>query len=369
VKQWVRKLLAQLDMGGADENPPAGTPALELSDERATLLYLVDLHNKHLLEMEKWPVRKVREILDEFARQLVNPHNHNQEKLLFRLRQFLSTYRIDEFTYVQHTFDEFKGIVWDFADQLSEDVRFEQNKDVEVAKSLEQLREAVEANSIDELKHKSREFIDFYVSYQSQKDRRRTQRLDNIQRNLSQVKKRLAEANETAARDHMTQAFNRRSFDEFANAQLQQFLKNKTNCALLLFDIDHFKKVNDTYGHDAGDYVLKHLVKIMNEIFKPTNGFLARLGGEEFAILLPECDTKIAIQKAQEALERVRREVMTHGNHQIKITISLGVSQLLENETTEQWLKRTDIALYESKHNGRDRFSLAYDPNNFNHVA
>lgn len=368
MKQWVRKLLAQLDIG-SNNKATEEVPQLDLSDERATLLFFIDLYNKHLLDMEKWPVRKVREILDEFARQLVNPHRQNDEKLLFRLRQFFASYRIDEFTYVQHTFEDFKGIIWDFADQLSEDVRFEQSKDIEVQQSLEQLREAVEANSIDELKNKSREFIDFYVSYQTQKEQRRSQRLDNIQRNLSQVKKRLAEVNESAARDHMTQAFNRKSFEEFAKTRIEAFAKSQKPTALLLMDIDHFKKVNDTYGHDGGDHVLKHFVRVLNDQFKSVNGFVARLGGEEFAVMLPDCDVKMATQLAEKCLERIRGEVVTHNQTQIKFTASIGVSQVLEGETLDQWVKRTDVALYEAKHNGRDRYSLAYDPNNFNHVA
>jgi diguanylate cyclase len=369
VKQWVRKLLAQLDIDWGKETPHDGGLPVELTDERATLLFFIDIYNKHLLEMEKWPVRKVREILDEFARQLVSPHNPNQEKLLFRLRQFFASYRIDEFAYVQGTFDDFKNIVWDFADQLAEDIKFEQSRDLEVQQSLKQLQEAVEANSIDELKSKSREFIDFYVAYQAQKDRRRSERLDNIQRNLTQVKKRLAEVNESASRDHLTQAYNRKSFDEQIAKLLAEFNATKTHSALLMFDIDHFKKINDTYGHDVGDFVLKELVKMMNEVFAPVNGFVARLGGEEFAVLIPNCTAKEAMKKAEDALHRVRRETVVHGKHQIKFTISIGVSQTLEGETVDQWMKRTDIALYESKHNGRDRVSLAYDPNNFNNVA
>src|SRR5437868_4991740 len=88
-----------------------------------------------------------------------------------------SRFIILEYTYIQNTFDDFKRIIWDFAEQLSDDIQYEQVKDAEAKQSLDQLREAVDANSIDALRSKSREFIDFYIKYQSQKDDRRIKRL------------------------------------------------------------------------------------------------------------------------------------------------------------------------------------------------
>lgn len=368
MKQWVKKLLSQFEH---DRKSPGHIDeiASKISEERATLLHIVDMYNKHLFEVEKWPHRKVREILDEFTRQLINIQNPNTEKLLFRLRQFFSTYRIDEVSYVQKTFDDFKGIIWDFADQLGEDIRFEQDRDLEVQQSLVQLREAVESESIHDLRSKSREFIDFYVSYQAQKDERRAERMSSIQKNLSQVKRRLAEAEEDVRKDHLTGAFNRKSFEEkLAQCKLQN-VADDTAASLLFLDIDHFKKINDTYGHDAGDIVLKELVRILKGLDADPAFFVARTGGEEFGIVLPGISLKKAVELAEHALQTVRNETILAQNHPLKITISIGVSQLIKEETVEEWLKRTDIALYESKHNGRDRYSLAYDPNNFNSAA
>jgi diguanylate cyclase len=367
LKQWVKKLLSQFE---PDRSNPVDIDvvASKISEERATILHIVDMYNKHLFEVDKWPHRKVREILDEFSRQLINIENPNNEKLLFRLRQFFSTYRIDETSFVQKTFDDFKGIIWDFADQLGEDVRFEQDKDLEVQQSLVQLREAVESESIEDLRSKSREFIDFYVSYQSQKDERRNERMSSIQKNLSHMKKRLAEAQEDVRKDHLTGAFNRKSFEEKLAACKADLDTNGVHSSLLFLDIDHFKKINDTYGHDVGDVVLKELVKMLKNLTPGAAHFVARTGGEEFGIVLPDMPLKKAIELADIALDKVREQRIRSGQQDISITISIGVSQILKDESVEDWLKRTDIALYESKHNGRNRYSLAYDPNNF-HIA
>src|SRR5438045_1496138 len=102
-----------------------------MSEERATLLYILDTYSKPLFEVDKQPLRRVRANFDSFVKGLVNPDEKASEKLLFQLRQFFSSYRIDEYTYIQNTFDDFKRIIWDFAEQLSDDIQYEQTKDAE----------------------------------------------------------------------------------------------------------------------------------------------------------------------------------------------------------------------------------------------
>lgn len=358
MKQWVKKLLDQLDMDWKKNTAEQAEQHLDSNEDRATLLYLLDVYNKHLIEIDRHPVRKVREKLDAFAKNLVHP-DQSVEKVLFELRQFFSSYRIDEYTYLQNTFDDFKRIIWDFADQLSEDIEYEQLKDAEASRSLEQLREAVDLNSIDALRSKSREFIDFYIKYQSQKNQRRSQRMNSVRKNLTTVKKQLLEANQSMREDHLTGAFNRRSFDEQMKNHHKLFEISKTPVSLIILDIDHFKKVNDTYGHDIGDFVLKECVRMLKEVFAREQDFLARIGGEEFAIITPDYEPDALVAKAEQALEKIRKEVFVHGQHQIRFTISLGLAPLLPGESVDQWIKRADTALYNSKNTGRNKYTMA----------
>lgn len=359
MRQWVKKLVDQLDVDWNSSSSKPGHVTAELSEDRATILYILDVLNKHLIDTENHPVRKVRETLDELAKALVDPTGGQGEKVLFRLRQFLSTHRIDEYTYVQKTFDDFKAIIWDFADQLSEDVRMEEQTDQEIKSSLDQLREAVEANSIDGLRVKSREFIDFYMEAQTRKDENRTKRMQFMSENLASVKKKLVRANQNLMSDHLTGAYNRRSFDEQSTKLHKLFGLAGNNVTLLAMDIDHFKKINDCYGHDIGDFILQECVRFLREVFKRDNDFIARTGGEEFAILLPDFREEHAVQKAEEVLSKIRKEVFVHEKLEIQFTISIGIAQLYPGETREQWVKRADEALYHSKNSGRDRYSLA----------
>jgi diguanylate cyclase len=363
MKAWVKKIADQFDLGIQEQDrratdvPDASTP--DLSDDRATLLFLLDIYSKNLFDFDKHPVRKTREIFDEYAKALLQNDNTDKDKLLFRIRQFFSTYRVEEYSYIQRSAEEFKGIIWDFADQLGEDFQLEKAKETEIKSQLEELREAVESNAMEKLKTKSREFIDTYVQYQTQKDERRKKRLGSMTKSLQTMKKQLTEAQVSLKVDHMTQAYNRKSFEEQGQRYQQLYSLSKGSISMLMFDIDHFKKVNDTYGHDIGDHVIKECVRFLKESFKRDNDLVARLGGEEFAVILPDFDVQSAAKKVEHCLERIRKETIVHKDLSFKFTVSCGIAQLMENESFPDWIKRADMALYQSKNSGRNRYTVA----------
>lgn len=358
LKRWIHKLINQFNFED-EETAPTPVEEAPVSEDRATILYVIDTYNKHLLEVDRHPVRKVREVLDEFAKALLDPNYRDPDKALFRFRQFFNSYRIDEYSYIQKTFDDFRGIIWDLVDQLGEDLRHEQSVDNEIFTSLEDLREAVEANSIEVLKTQSRRFIDSYVEHQTRKDKRRSDRMDNIKKNLHSVRKQLLEANQSMRLDHLTQAYNRKSFDEQVKAHLRMFNVSPSPITLIMLDIDYFKRINDTFGHAVGDFVLKECVKGLHSVCSRDVDFVARVGGEEFAVLLPDLDLNKAISLAETILGRTRNDVFVHEGHELRFTLSMGIAQLQGGETSDQWIKRADDALYKSKQSGRDRYTVA----------
>jgi diguanylate cyclase (GGDEF)-like protein len=361
MKKWMENLIKQFDFEwDKDGSDPKKVSAL--GEDRATMLFILDTYNKHLMEIEGHPVRKTREVLDEFAKELISPRDKNSERVLFRLRQFFSTYRLDETTYFKRTFEDFRTIIWDFVDQLAEDVGNEQKEDFEMRQSLDELKEAVECNSIDELKDRSRKFIDSYIEKQFKKDKRRQTRMKSIRKNLTKVKKQLGEASNAARTDHLTNAYNRKTFDEYCGHFVKLLQASGQPCSLLLVDIDHFKKINDTYGHPVGDFVLKELVGTLKTVFARENDLVARIGGEEFAVILPDYTAEQALKKAEELMARVRAEVYVQEHHQIRFTVSIGVAQLTSHEDVPGWVKRADLALYNSKNTGRNRATVAPAP-------
>ncbi|MBV1702419.1 MAG: PleD family two-component system response regulator [Hyphomicrobiales bacterium] len=165
---------------------------------------------------------------------------------------------------------------------------------------------------------------------------------------------------EMAVLDPLT-GLNNRRFMESHLTQLLAKAKVRTRpFALMILDIDHFKRVNDTYGHGAGDDVLKGFADRIKQVIRPVD-LLCRLGGEEFVILMPDSNLDIASKIA----ERVRATVedapfvVENGAHHLPITVSIGLAARGNETRPEELLKRADAALYESKTHGRNRVTLA----------
>ena len=163
-----------------------------------------------------------------------------------------------------------------------------------------------------------------------------------------------------AEKDFLTGLNNPRQFYKSLNRYFEVEDIDQKHVSLLYIDVDHFKKINDTFGHDCGDLVLKDL----GEIFRQTarnHDIISRKGGEEFAILLVDCNEHQAVNAA----ERIRKAVETHdfklSSHQTaKVTISIGISSIPEKTTTvNEMIEQADKALYCAKNSGRNRVMLA----------
>jgi len=179
---------------------------------------------------------------------------------------------------------------------------------------------------------------------------------DNMQQQVSQMtdlSSRLEEAEHAARKDPLTGLANRRKLAEFLSS-----LPQSISVCFVMIDIDFFKKVNDRYGHDAGDDILSDLANVLNDSTRSSD-MVARLGGEEFCVILPEAELKQAGTLAANLCQAVSLHRFTSGSQHIEVTISLGVSQKKANETSEQSIKRADKALYQSKQDGRNRVTLA----------
>ena len=131
-------------------------------------------------------------------------------------------------------------------------------------------------------------------------------------------------------------------------------LRRQTPLSLLLIDIDHFKQVNDTYGHPAGDQVLQGVAKALNEETRGDD-VLLRWGGEEFLLILSNCDLKEALTSAERFRTRIEDLTFYRGDTALQVTISIGAAQLQKDEDIDNLISRTDKALYLAKNNGRNQ--------------
>ncbi len=158
--------------------------------------------------------------------------------------------------------------------------------------------------------------------------------------------------------DALTQVFNRHAIDDIGENLFLKADLSKQPMAVMMLDIDNFKPINDTYGHDFGDIVLKHVSDGMTEILR-SDDFLARYGGEEFVILLPKTGTKQAFEVAGKICRRVSGDIVRVGDNSVNVTVSIGLTETHEQDTSiYDAIKRADEKLYKAKANGKNRVEI-----------
>lgn len=155
--------------------------------------------------------------------------------------------------------------------------------------------------------------------------------------------------------DGLTQVYNKRYFLEFLDRELSRCQRHNRPLSLIMFDIDFFKKINDQYGHLAGDHVLRVVAEVVKGKNIRKEECLARYGGEEFGIILPDT----GIERAEVLAEKIRTEIertrFLFETKKISVTVSLGVAQLRKQDDTQSFMAAADAKLYQAKHSGRNR--------------
>jgi len=184
--------------------------------------------------------------------------------------------------------------------------------------------------------------------------------LDTSEAELRAVRERVGHLETEVIKDPLTGLLNRRGFDR-ALEQLQSSGPGLANASLLMLDLDHFKRVNDKYGHQFGDQVLIATAKVLNAVIKGRD-LAARFGGEEFVVLLPETPESGAIALAEQFRQSFNKaRIRRAGSDEVvdQLTVSIGVASPRPNESMEQTIGRADAALYRAKNEGRNCVRVA----------
>jgi diguanylate cyclase len=175
---------------------------------------------------------------------------------------------------------------------------------------------------------------------------------------VRQLEQELEQVSEQVREDQLTGTLNRRGLDDTMQREMARAHRKHTPLCVAILDLDNFKKLNDTYGHQAGDDALVHLANVVKKTLRPTDT-VARFGGEEFVIVFAETD----VRQAVEAMKRLQRELtkrfFLHDNERLLITFSAGVAALKPGESQEAVLARADKAMYQAKLQGKNRVVTA----------
>ncbi|MDW6020694.1 GGDEF domain-containing protein [Mesorhizobium sp. BAC0120] len=159
---------------------------------------------------------------------------------------------------------------------------------------------------------------------------------------------------QAALTDSLTGMQNRRYFDDALREYLEEFRRIDRPVGLMLLDLDHFKTVNDTHGHDVGDTVLRAVANCLKDMTR-YHDVVARLGGEEFAVVAPNMDTDLLLKLAERIRKAIAATAVVSGNVRLKITTSVGLAIWDGKESADQFFRRADARLYQAKSLGRNR--------------
>jgi len=186
------------------------------------------------------------------------------------------------------------------------------------------------------------------------------QKIEQLESESQQLKATIVNSQREAYTDPLTGLPNRLAYDEFLTEEYARWKRYHENLLLIVWDIDYFKKVNDTYGHQAGDEVLKKVAQLLQSNLRETD-FTARFGGEEFVSLMPNTSLGGGYKIAEKIRELIEQLELSYKDQKILITISCGISLFAKGDTPDMVFERADKALYQAKSQGRNRCVIAQE--------
>jgi len=182
-------------------------------------------------------------------------------------------------------------------------------------------------------------------------------KIKNMEAESCDLKSKLKIANTQALRDTLTGLPNRHAYNECLETEMARWKRYHSPLSLIVWDIDHFKNINDGYGHKAGDKVLQLIAKQLSEHSRTTD-FTSRFGGEEFTMLLPNTDSQSALILANQLRQIIEKTGFNASGTSVAITVSCGVTEFIADDTDETVFERADQALYQAKQQGRNQCCL-----------
>jgi len=334
--------------------------AEDQTELRQSLLGLLRLLVGNITELvldDHWlhgQIEVVKEIIDKpLSQRALDDAQRRLKEVLFKQSQ-LKASLFDAKEAIKQMLAGFVDHLADFAEATSD-----YHDKIEICAS-----KISSANDISELENVlgevMRETRTIQINAQRSRDElRSTQaKVEESEARIRELEQELEATSDLVRHDQLTGVLNRRGLEEIFDKEVARAVRHDTLLCVALLDIDNFKKLNDSMGHDAGDEALIHLATVCRETLRPQDT-VARYGGEEFIILLPETP----LQDATVALTRLQRELtkkfFLHANEKVLITFSAGVTQMLAGDDQTTVIKRADSAMYQAKQTGKNRVVAA----------
>lgn len=348
-----------------------------------TRLIDIGIISQHLLLfLEQIEIPSIFDQQAQAAKQLLKVSNPSSEafedildksfKLLLKIKQHNQSEQLDFDNFLSHITEQLTALDVSVMGASSSAQKSAENRsrlDQSVSEQMEELQiSSTNATKLEPLKVIINKRLASITSEIKQHNQNEIFQRQNLQQQLddlvvkikdmesesSELKSKLKIANTQALRDPLTGLPNRNAYNERLEMELSRWKRYHSPLSLIIWDIDHFKNINDNYGHKAGDKVLRLIAKQLSDHSRASD-FISRFGGEEFTMLLPNTNCHTALIFANQLRQTIENTGFNSSGTSVDITISCGVTEFIEQDTDESAFERADQALYHAKEQGRNK--------------
>jgi diguanylate cyclase (GGDEF)-like protein len=350
--------------------PAAASTSSDMDRALDTVAALLRRYGEHAFDVGDRQAADIRSDFDEWAKRLLHGGDGDGDKGAPRrdfggARRFFDDHRRSESKFVQTSLSTLRSAIDTFARCVRTTVVDDRTADAAARGQLAVLETALTSNDINRIKTSASALASVVSSSIEARQERHRAQLEALAEQLRSIRGELLQARERATMDALTRLYNRAAFDEHVTRIADLGLLLGTPPSLLMIDVDHFKRLNDTHGHPAGDEALRRVSDCLLRTFLRKEDFVARYGGEEFAVVLMDASPTDVKALAERTRKAVRAMVFDHHGHNLSVTVSVGVASLVPGETSTRWIERADRALYTAKSEGRDRVEVSELPASF----
>lgn len=279
-----------------------------------------------------------------------------------RIRRFFIDRRTDEKSFVMDRLGDYRGVVQNLVDGIRQIGQRDQHTEQRIRENLALVENAIDTGNLPEVQTALRLTMhNIEETFTRQKEEYEKQ-ISSLNDRMSNLREDLVAVQEEMKRDPLTDAFNRGAFDEAIGKSMNMHFMLDQPLTVLMIDLDNFKQINDNHGHSAGDEVLRLVGECLARSFIRRSDFVARYGGDEFAVILPDTSAENARPLIERFLENFAALQFPYASEGSNVSCSVGYTEAHKDDSALQVVERADAALYEAKGAGRHQFRFAPPP-------
>ncbi len=277
------------------------------------------------------------------------------------VRRFVHEYCRSSSSHAANVAGDLREVIWVFVRNFTQSFSTEEAADERLQEQLARLERLVDASDVAQLKREMLDTVGTLTQELGERRERQRAQMATLGETVRALGDELASARRDGETDPLTRLFNRKALDAYVEESVQMFAAFRQDTCLLLVDVDHFKAINDASGHLVGDDVLRQVADGLARVFMRKSDFVARYGGDEFAVVLRETTLADAGRIAERVLSRVRTLRIPAGDRQVGVTVSIGAAALGREDDAKRWFERADRGLYAAKAASRDAYAAGGD--------